>query len=726
MVEIAHALPPLPDVEHPEEKLLHQLCEVLSAYLDQDAVANIVRAYRFGAKAHSGQFRKSGEAYICHPVSVAISLAGMHMDANGIMAAILHDVIEDTPVSKAELTEQFGSEVADLVDGVTKLSKIDSRSRAEAQAENVRKMFLAMAQDLRVIVVKLADRLHNMQTLGNMPADKKRRIAKETLEIYAPIANRLGMNDIRHQLETLGFKALYPNRFVVLSDAVKKSRGNRKEIIDTIQNAIQNRLTETGMDCSVAGREKNIASIYHKMVSKKISFSDVFDVYAFRIYCHQVDDCYRALGCVHNLFKPIPGRFKDYIALPKANGYQSLHTILKGPYGVPIEIQIRTHEMHRLSESGIAAHWLYKSDHEKSETMQARANEWLRELLEIQKSAGDSLEFIDNLKVDLFPQEVFVFSPKGKIIKLPRGATVVDFAYQVHTDVGNACISARIDKKLVPLQTKLENGMTVEVITAPWARPNPLWLNYVVTAKARSCIRSYLKNFNQQEAINLGRRLLEKELNSSNITLDEVDDTQIMQVLHSLRKHSLNDLLEDIGLGNRMPFLVAKHICQIGSNTGVKLDGHEPRNKSPLIIKGTEGMVVSLAKCCRPIPGDPIIGFFNPGKGIVVHHHECRNSNEVRKKQTTWLDVEWSPEASGEFSAEIRVEILNQRGSLATVASTISFMESNIENITVVSQDDRVSVDLLTLAVRDRVHLANIIRKLKKLSIVLKITRIKA
>jgi len=726
MVEIAHALPPLPDVEHPEEKLLHQLCDVLSVYLDQDAIANVVRAYRFGAKAHSGQFRKSGEAYICHPVSVAISLAGMHMDANGIMAAILHDVIEDTPVTKAELAEQFGNEVADLVDGVTKLSKIDSRSRAEAQAENVRKMFLAMAQDLRVIVVKLADRLHNMQTLGNMPADKKRRIAKETLEIYAPIANRLGMNDIRHQLETLGFKALYPNRFVVLSDAVKKSRGNRKEIIDTIQNAIQNRLTETGMDCSVAGREKNIASIYHKMVSKKISFSDVFDVYAFRIYCHQVDDCYRALGCVHNLFKPIPGRFKDYIALPKANGYQSLHTILKGPYGVPIEIQIRTHEMHRLSESGIAAHWLYKSDNEKSETMQARANEWLRELLEIQKSAGDSLEFIDNLKVDLFPQEVFVFSPKGKIIKLPRGATVVDFAYQVHTDVGNACISARIDKKLVPLQTKLENGMTVEVITAPWARPNPLWLNYVVTAKARSCIRSYLKNFNQQEAINLGRRLLEKELNSSNITLDEVDDTQIMQVLHSLRKHSLNDLLEDIGLGNRMPFLVAKHICQIGSNTGVKLDGHEPRNKTPLIIKGTEGMVVSLAKCCRPIPGDPIIGFFNPGKGIVVHHHECRNSNEVRKKQTTWLDVEWSPEASGEFSAEIRIEILNQRGSLATVASTISFMESNIENITVVSQDDRVSVDLLTLAVRDRVHLANIIRKLKKLSIVLKITRIKA
>ncbi|MGR8929306.1 MAG: RelA/SpoT family protein, partial [Gammaproteobacteria bacterium] len=552
------------------------------------------------------------------------------------------------------------------------------------------------------------------------------RIAKETLEIYAPIANRLGMNDVRHQLESLGFKALYPNRFTAINNAVKKSRGNRKEIIDTIQQTIQNRLSENGMDCTVAGREKNIASIYKKMLNKRISFTDVFDVYAFRIYCGQVDDCYRALGCVHNLYKPIPGRFKDYIALPKANGYQSLHTILIGPYGVPVEIQIRTHEMHRLSESGIAAHWLYKSDNEKSESIQARANEWLRDLLEIQKTAGDSLEFIDNLKVDLFPQEVFVFTPKGKIIKLPRGATVVDFAYMVHTDVGNACISARIDKKLVPLQSKLENGMTVEVITASWARPNPLWLNYVVTAKARSCIRSYLKNFNQQEAINLGRRLLEKELFSVNIELENVDDTQILHVLHTLKKHSINELLEDIGLGNLMPFLVAKRVAQTDQNVGVKLDGSEPHVKTPLIIKGTEGMVVSLAKCCHPIPGDPIIGFFNPGKGIVVHHHECRNSNEVRKKQTSWLDVEWSPEASGEFPAEIRIELLNQRGSLATIASTISFMDSNIENITVVSQDERVSVDLLTLAVRDRVHLANIIRKLKKLSIVLKITRIKA
>lgn len=717
---------PLPDIEHPEEKLLHQLCDIVSGYLDQEQVNNIVSAYHFGAQAHSGQFRRSGEAYICHPVSVAITLARMHMDSHGIMAAILHDVIEDTSVSKEQLQQLFCKEVADLVDGVTKLSQIDNRSRAEAQAENVRKMFLAMAQDLRVIIVKLADRLHNMQTIGNMPADKKRRIAKETLEIYAPIANRLGMNDIRHQLELLGFKALYPNRFAAINSAVKKSRGNRKEIIDTIQHAIQNRLDETGLECTVAGREKNIASIYQKMLYKKISFGDVFDVHAFRIYCQKVDDCYRALGCVHNLFKPVPGRFKDYIALPKANGYQSLHTILIGPYGMPIEIQIRTHDMHRISESGIAAHWLYKSDREKSETIRARANEWLRDLLEIQKSAGDSLEFIDNLKVDLFPQEVFVFTPKGKIIKLPRGATIVDFAYLVHTDVGNACISARIDKKLVPLQTKLENGMTVEVITASWARPNPLWLNYVITAKARSCIRAYLKNFNQQEAINLGRRLLEKDLQSLNTQLDQVDNTRIMLVLQALKKHSLNELLEDIGLGNRMPFLVAKRLCQSDVNAAVKLEDQINSNKTPLVIKGTEGMVVSLAKCCRPIPGDPIIGFFNPGKGIVVHHHECRNSNEVRKKQTTWLDVEWSPEVSGEFPAEIRIELLNKRGSLATIASTISIMDSNIENIHVVSQDDRVSVDLLILAVRDRIHLANIIRKLKKLSIVLKLTRIKA
>jgi len=721
MLEIADTI----ELERPQDKLIRRLCTTLSGYLDPAQIDQCVRAYEVGAKAHEGQFRKSGEAYICHPVSVAISLAEMRMDVHGIMAAILHDVIEDTPLSKKELAAQFGAEVAELVDGVTKLSKIDSKSQAETQAENVRKMFLAMAKDLRVIIVKLADRLHNMQTLGVMPAAKKRRIARETLDIYAPIANRLGMNSIRQKLEALSFEAMYPMRHAVLNNAVKKARGNRRKIVDIIESTIKNRLEQACLNCDVAGREKNLYSIYKKMLNKKISLADVFDVYAFRIFCDDVDTCYRVLGVMHNLYKPIPGRFKDYIALPKANGYQSLHSILMGPYGVPIEVQIRTHEMHRMSESGIAAHWLYKSDDDKIEKFQDRANEWLRDLLEIQKSAGDSLEFIDNLKVDLFPQEVFVFTPQGAIIKLPRGATIIDFAYAVHTDVGNACVSARIDKQLVPLQTKLENGVTVEVITASWARPNPLWLNYVVTAKARSGIRNYLKHFKQQEAINLGRRLLEKELQAMHLHLENISKDKIQALLQVMSKQSLDELLEDIGLGNKMPFLVAKRIAQDDINATIKLDDGDQAQRKPLIIKGTEGMIITLAKCCRPIPGDSIIGYFNPGKGIVVHHHECRNS-AIRKKQTNWLDVEWSQDAAGDFPVEIRIEILNQRGSLATVASTISEQNSNIENVTVVDQDDRISVDLITLTVKDRVHLAKIMRRLKELSIVLKITRVKA
>ncbi|MGR9014598.1 MAG: RelA/SpoT family protein [Gammaproteobacteria bacterium] len=722
MLEIADTI----ELERPQDKLIRRLCTILSGYLDQSQIDQCIEAYKVGAEAHSGQFRKSGEAYICHPISVAISLAELRMDANGIMAAILHDVIEDTPISKAELAEKFGTEVADLVDGVTKLTKIDNKSHAETQAENVRKMFLAMAIDLRVIIVKLADRLHNMQTLGVMPAAKKRRIARETLDIYAPIANRLGMNNIRQKLEALSFEAMYPMRHSVINNAVKKARGNRRKIVDVIESTIKNRLEEVGINCDVAGREKHLYSIYKKMLSKKISLADVFDVYAFRIFCDDVDTCYRVLGVMHNLYKPIPGRFKDYIALPKANGYQSLHSILMGPYAVPIEIQIRTHEMHRMSESGIAAHWLYKSDDDKTEKFQDRANEWMRDLLEIQKSAGDSLEFIDNLKVDLFPQEVFVFTPQGEIIKLPRGATIIDFAYAVHTDVGNACVSARIDKQLVPLQTQLENGFTVEAITATWARPNPLWLNYVITAKARSGIRNYLKHFKQQEAINLGRRLLEKELQAMHLHLEDIEESKIQALLQVTSKQSLDELLEDIGLGNKMPFLIAKLITQEDINATVKLDDNDQTPKKPLVIKGTEDMVITLAKCCRPIPGDSIIGYFNPGKGIVVHHHECRNSNIVRKKQTNWLDVEWSEDASGDFPVEIRIEVLNQRGSLATIASTISELSSNIENVTVVDQDDRICVDLITLTVKDRVHLAKIMRRLKKLAIVLKLTRVKA
>lgn len=710
------------EIDSPEERLLGQLRSIIDGYLDPNQVSDVIRAYHQGANAHFGQYRKSGEAYICHPLSVAITLAKMRMDTSGIIAAILHDVIEDTSVSKAELAKEFSPEIANLVDGVTKLSKVEHRSRAEAQAENVRKMLLAMANDLRVIIVKLADRLHNMQTLGAMSAEAKRRIAKETQEIYVPLAARLSMNSIRHQLEALCFETIYPKRYRIINSEVKKARGNRREIVSIIKNTIQNRLTQTGLIFDVAGREKTVVSIYYKMKRQKISFLNVFDVYAFRIYCDQVDDCYHILGCVHNLYNPVPGKFKDYIALPKANGYQSLHTILISPYGVPIEIQIRTHKMHLLAESGIAAHWLYKSTDTTGECAQARANEWLRELLEIQKTAGDSLEFIDNLKVDLFPQEVFVFTPQGNIIKLPRGASIIDFAYAVHTDIGNTCVSVRVDNKLISLQSKLENGMTVEVITTNWARPSPLWLNFVITVKARSSIRNYLKNFKQKDAICLGHRLLEKELKLLNIQLEHIKAPRIDQFLEIMKLHSMDELLEEIGLGNKMPILIAKQLSQDDIHATVKLEETENINL-PLVIKGTEGMVITLAKCCHPIPDDHIIGFFNPGKGIVIHHSECRNSNESKKKESNWLNVEWSEEVSGEFSAKLTMEVLNQRGTLATIASIISSMDSNIESVNLINQDDKVSINVFALTVKNRVHLANIIRKLKKLLIILKITR---
>jgi guanosine-3',5'-bis(diphosphate) 3'-pyrophosphohydrolase len=718
-------LPQEEATELPQEKLIRRLCGVLSGYLDQAQIDETCRAYRLAAAAHEGQFRLSGEPYICHPLSVALILAEMRMDAKGIMAAVLHDVIEDTPITKEQLREQFGEEVAELVDGVSKLTQLDCKSRAEAQAQNVRKMFLAMVKDLRVIMVKLADRLHNMRTLGIMSPSRRRRIARETLDIYAPIANRLGMNEIRLELEDLGFQAMYPLRSRVLGQAVRKARGDSKEALATIETAIRKRLNDTGLaHCEVIGREKHLYSIYQKMRSKHLSFGEVYDVYAFRIVGNHVDECYRVLGIVHNLYKPVPGRFKDYIALPKANGYQSLHTVLIGPSGLPLEIQVRTRAMHHLAESGIAAHWLYKSEPDQSVTTQARAHEWLRDLLEIQKSAGDSMEFLDNLKVDLFQQEVYVFTPKGKIIKLPRGATLVDFAYAVHTDVGNTCVSARIDRMLAPLQTALENGQTVEIITAPWARPNPLWLNFVGTAKARASIRGYLRNFKKQEAVALGRRLLEKELEGQGFCFDEALKTKIDELLERLSLPSQDALLEDIGLGNRLPFLVVRQL--LASDAPAASAQTEGAPLSPLIIKGTEGMVVNLAKCCRPIPGDPIIGFFNPGKGIVVHLSECKNVAELRKKHMNWLDVQWDKQATGEFPVIIRLELMNQVGTLAKVASTISRMRANIENVQITNQDSQFSTDVITLMVRDRVHLANVMRELRKLSVVLKISRVKS
>ncbi|MFN2308273.1 MAG: bifunctional GTP diphosphokinase/guanosine-3',5'-bis pyrophosphate 3'-pyrophosphohydrolase [Gammaproteobacteria bacterium] len=701
--------------------LVSELCRQLETYLEPDQVREVYRAYLFSAEAHEGQSRVSGEPYIYHPLAVAQILADMRMDYKSLIAAILHDVIEDTGTLKEQVARMFGDEVAELVDGVSKLTQIKFESQAEAQAENFRKMILAMVRDIRVILIKLADRLHNMRTLGVMKPDKRRRIARETLEIYAPIANRLGMNNLRLELEDLGFAAYYPMRARVLAEAVKHVRGNRKEILSKIEAAIKQRLDQAGIPVRVLSREKHLRSLYQKMRAKRLSFHDVLDVYAFRLNVDDVDTCYRVLGVVHNLYKPVPGRFKDYIAIPKSNGYQSLHTVLFGPYGVPIEVQIRTHEMDRVAESGIAAHWLYKSGDDG--TTHARAREWLRALLEMQKSAGNSLEFLENVKIDLFPDEVYVFTPRGEILELPRGATAVDFAYAVHTDVGNTCIAVKIDRRLAPLRTPLHNGQTVEIITAPGAHPNPSWLNFAVTGKARSNIRNYLKNLHREEAVSLGRRLLDKALLSLNLPPVEQSGEQLQEVATAYGLKTVDDLLDDIGLGNRMPILTAR---RLQGETGADVAAAVAAGASPLAIRGTEGMVVSFAKCCRPIPGDRIVGFVSAGRGIVIHAENCKNIAEIRNRLEKWVEVEWEREVKGEFTAELRVEVANQRGVLATVAAAIADMGSNIENVGIEERDGLNTSILFTVTVRDRQHLARVMRRIRHIPLVLRISRAKS
>jgi len=708
------------------------LCTSLESYLKPEQIREVYRAYLFGAEAHEGQKRLTGEPYIYHPLAVARILAEMQMDHKCLMAAILHDVIEDTSASKQELARCFDEEIAELVDGVSKLTQIDFRSRAEAQAANFRKMLLAMTRDIRVILIKLADRLHNMRTLGVMRPEKCRRIARETLEIYAPIANRLGIHTIKTELEELGFSSYWPMRYRVLKAAVRRSRGNRKEVLGNIEVALRQRLEQEQLPGRVEGRQKNLYSIYCKMRDKRLSFAEVVDVYAFRIVVDKLDTCYRVLGSVHNLYKPVPGKFKDYIAIPKANGYQSLHTVLFGPHGIPIEIQIRTEEMHRMAETGIAAHWAYKSGEQADSLTQSRASIWLENLLEFQKEAGDSMEFLEHVKIDLFPDEVYVFTPRGKILVLPKGATVIDFAYAVHTDVGNQCVAARVDRRLVPLRSQLFNGQTVEVITSESGRPNPVWLNFVVTSKARSNIRSYLKNLRRQEATDLGRRLLQKELEANGMQLDGITPVRMERLLAQLNLPSLERLLEEIGLGNRMPLLVTRYLERID-------EGEEPHpvegiaenltyasspGAAPLAIRGTEGMVVRFAKCCRPIPGDGIVGTFSPGKGIVVHRQECPNVGDFRKVGGNWLDVQWADEAPGEFSTGIRVEVGNQRGVLATVAAAIASLSSNIENVNMEERDGLTSTLKFVMTVKNRKHLANIMRRLRSLPNVLRISRI--
>ncbi|HUM99062.1 MAG TPA: bifunctional (p)ppGpp synthetase/guanosine-3',5'-bis(diphosphate) 3'-pyrophosphohydrolase [Halothiobacillus sp.] len=707
------------------EKYFAPLAMVLSPYIDSTGISHVRDAFIFGANAHVGQSRQSGEPYISHPLAVAEILAGLHMDEATLVAAILHDVIEDTAVAREEIVLRFGEEVARLVDGVSKLTQIRFKSKAEAQAANFRKMMMAMVEDVRVILIKLADRLHNMRTLGVMRPDKRRRIARETLDIYTPIASRLGLNALRHELEDMGFAALYPTRYRVLSESVRKARGNRKEVVAGIEERFVRRFGEEALKAQIDAREKRPYSIYRKMLQKHLSFKEVFDVFAVRIVVQNVDECYRALGIVHNLYKPLPGRFKDYIAIPKANGYQSLHTILFGPHGIPLEVQIRTNEMHQFAESGIAAHWLYKSSGDHGTVTQARAREWLRDLLEIQQKAGNPQEFLESVKVDLFPDEVYVFTPMGEIIELPRRATVVDFAYAIHTDVGNRCVACKIDRRFAPLSAPLENGQTIEIITAAGAEPNPNWLSFVVTAKARANIRNYLKNLHDTEAIKLGHRLLVKALNAEQVELEAVRPERMARLLAEYHFDGLQDLLHEIGLGNRMAPLVAR-LLVMEEGEGVAAVGGSPgmsATQPPMIISGTEGLVVDFAKCCHPIPGDAVVGFLSTGRGIVVHRCDCSNAVDAGIHPERWLAVNWASTPTGEYQALIIVHAKNVRGGLARIAGSVAETGSDIDDVRFDDRDVNLTIITIALRVADRIHLARVMRRIKQVPDVVKVIR---
>ncbi|MCP5014586.1 MAG: bifunctional GTP diphosphokinase/guanosine-3',5'-bis pyrophosphate 3'-pyrophosphohydrolase [Ketobacter sp.] len=691
-------------------------------YLPPEQREDIRRAYYFAEQAHEGQYRRSGDPYIVHPLAVGKILADMHMDAQSVEAALLHDVIEDTHVSKEDVTGAFGEIVADLVDGVSKIGAIKFESKAEAQAENFRKMVLAMTKDIRVILVKLADRLHNMRTLGVLHPTKRRRIALETLEIYAPIANRLGMNNIRVELEDLSFSHMYPMRSARIKKATKTSRGNRKDMVSRIQEAIENRLDRDGLKGRVVGREKHLYSIYSKMKTQRKPFNEIMDVYGFRIVVDSVDMCYRVLGAIHNLYKPIPGRFKDYIAIPKANGYQSLHTTLIGMNGVPIELQIRTEEMDAMANNGIAAHWLYKSDPDPAGGAQNRAKEWLKGLLEMQQRAGNSQDFLETVKIDLFPDEVYVFTPKGNILELPTGATPVDFAYAVHTDVGNSCVAARLDHRLVPLSTPIQSGQTIKIITAPGACPNPAWLSFVTTAKARANIRHFLKNQRRSESVSLGHRLLDKALSSFDLALESIPPEHITTALTEAGFKTLDDLLEDIGLGNQMAQIAARRMLP-HDGEATSPDSNKPK---PLVIRGTEGMVIALAKCCRPIPGDSVMGHLSSGRGMVIHRDSCKNiASELKDNPEKCLSVEWAKDFVGEYAVDLRVQMENERGALASLASLISQADANIETINIKEKDAHLSVVSLRISIRDRVHLAKTIRRMRTQKAVNRIVRVR-
>jgi len=699
--------------------LFNGLKEQLLTYLDESQVEQIKQAYLFARDAHEGQLRSSGDPYITHPVAVAQILASMHLDHQTIMAALMHDVIEDCGISKEQIAEKFGDRVAELVEGVSKLTQIKFQSKEEAQAENLRKMMMAMVKDLRVVLIKLADRLHNMRTLGALRPDKQRRIATETLEIYAPIANRLGMYSLRSELDELGFAAKYPMRCRVIKEAVRKARGNRKEIITSICQNIQSRLDLEQIEAEVRGREKTPYSIYQKMrekISEKTGvFDEVMDVYGFRVITDTEDNCYRILGQLHNLYRPVPGRFKDYIAIPKANGYQSLHTTLKGPHGLHIEVQIRTATMDQMAENGVAAHWLYKSGNDVNKA-EVRAREWMQNLMELQKRTGDPLEFVESVKIDLFPDEVYVFTPNDNIIELPKNATPVDFAYAIHTDVGNSCIACKVDGAIAPLSSQLVNGQTVEIITAPGAKPNPNWLSFVVTSKARTNIRHFIKNLRRDDAIKLGRRLLEKALGNS---LNEIPKERIEQVVKDTRHKSFDDVLMEIGLGQTASVIIAH---RLDPNVETAIKKHENYNK-PLAIRGTEGMMIEYAKCCHPIPGDPIVGSVNTAGGFILHRQDCKNIANRADRVDKFVPMQWEKDVVGEFRVELKIDVQNKQGVLARVTSLIADEGVNIANIEIDPKDGTTNLLKFLIDVKDRLQLANLIRKIRLYDFVLKVAR---
>ncbi len=690
------------------------------SYLKPEEIELVCAAYRFGDEAHQGQTRLSGEPYITHPLAVAGALAEWRMDAQAIVAALLHDVMEDTAVSKAQITERFGKQVADLVDGLSKLDKIEFQSYQDAQAENFRKMLMAMARDLRIVLIKLADRRHNLQTMAPIRPEKRRRIAHETLEIYAPIATRLGLNNISRQLQDLSFRHIHPMRFRVLSKAVKAARGNRRELLTKILEGIHGKLAEAHIEAGVFGREKSLYSIYRKMVDKHLSFSQVLDIYGFRIIVKDIATCYLALGALHSRFKPVPGKFKDYIAIPKVNGYQSLHTTLIGPYGTPIEIQIRTQAMHHLAEEGIASHWLYKDSEESGADLQNKMHTWLQSLLELQSATGDSSEFLEHVKVDLFPDEVYVFTPKGKILALPRGATVIDFAYAVHTDIGHRCVAARIDHELIPLSAELTNGNQVEIITAPYANPNPAWLGYVKTSRARSRIRQFLRGIQQDSATSLGEKMLGQELQALGVTPAEVPAAVWERVIHESGGKTRRDLYSDVGMGRSLAAVVAHRLTEHG-----EVPQHPAKAAAPLLIRGTEGVAIQLAPCCQPIPGDPIIGLLRKDQGLRIHTHACP---AVRTAHSTepqnWIHVEWEPAPGQFFDVRIKVTAKNVLGVLGRIATSIAESGVNIDYVAMDRKKPGLFTDIHFLVqVSGRTHLASLMRSLRRIPDVVRIVR---